>query len=184
MKLIVGLGNIGKEYENTRHNVGFMCIDKIINSYGLIMNKEKFDGIYVDTIINGEKVMFLKPQRYMNLSGEVIRKFVEFYKIAIDDILILSDDLSLPVGKLKMKYKGSSGGHNGLKNIEQNIKTQNYKRIKIGIGNNDKYDMKDYVLGHFDKDDLSLINDVTEKMPMIIKDYLSMDFEKVMSKYN
>lgn len=184
MKLIVGLGNIGKEYENTRHNVGFMCIDKIINSYGLIMNKEKFDGIYVDTIINGEKVMFLKPQRYMNLSGEVIRKFVEFYKIAIDDILILSDDLSLPVGKLKMKYKGSSGGHNGLKNIEQNIKTQNYKRIKIGIGNNDKYDMKDYVLGHFDKDDLTLINDVTEKMPMIIKDYLSMDFEKVMSKYN
>lgn len=184
MKLIVGLGNIGKEYENTRHNVGFMCIDKIINSYGLIMNKEKFDGIYVDTMINGEKVMFLKPQRYMNLSGEVIRKFVEFYKIAIDDILILSDDLSLPVGKLKMKYKGSSGGHNGLKNIEQNIKTQNYKRIKIGIGNSDKYDMKDYVLGHFDKADLSLINDVTEKMPMIIKDYLSMDFEKVMSKYN
>ena len=184
MKLIVGLGNIGKEYDNTRHNVGFMSIDKIINSYGLIMNKEKFDGLYVDANINGEKVIFLKPQRYMNLSGEVIRKFVEFFKIDINDILIINDDLSLPVGKLKIKYKGSCGGHNGLRNIEQNLKTQDYKRIKIGIGSNNKYDMKDYVLGHFGKEEILLINDVVEKMPMIIKDYLNMDFDKVMSKYN
>ena len=184
MKLIVGLGNIGKEYENTRHNVGFMCIDKILNSYGLVMNKEKFDGLYVDTIINNEKVIFLKPQRYMNLSGEVIRKFVDFYKIDINDILIINDDLSLPIGNLKLKYKGSCGGHNGLRNIEQNLKTQNYKRIKVGIGNNNNYDMKDYVLGHFNKDEILLINNVTEKMPMIIKDYLNVDFEKVMSKYN
>src|SRR5574344_1904775 len=111
MKLIVGLGNPGKEYDNTRHNVGFMALDKIGEKYRLNFNKEKFSGKYAETNINGEKYIFLKPQKYMNLSGEVVADFVNFYKIPISNILIINDDLDLPVGKIKIKFKGSSGGH-------------------------------------------------------------------------
>ena len=133
MKLIVGLGNKGKEYDNTRHNIGFMALDRILEEYNLVLNKEKFNGLYIDTVINGEKIIFLKPLKYMNLSGEVIKKYIDFFKIEISDILIISDDMDLDIGRYKLRYKGSSGGHNGLKNIEQNIGTNVYKRLKIGI---------------------------------------------------
>ena len=121
MKLIVGLGNPGLEYNNTRHNVGFMAIDKLSEYLSIEINKNKFDGLYGEGIINNEKIILLKPQKYMNLSGEVIKKYIDFYKIDIQDLLIINDDLDLPVGKIKIKYKGSCGGHNGLRNIEQNL---------------------------------------------------------------
>ena len=156
MKLIVGLGNPGREYDKTRHNVGFMVVDTIVSNLGLSFNKEK--------------IMFLKPQRYINLSGEVIKKYVDFYKINIDDILIISDDLDLEVGKMKLRKQGGSGGHNGLKNIELNLKTKNYKRLKIGISNNKMIDTKDYVLGKFSKTDQEKINQIIDKTPSIIND--------------
>jgi PTH1 family peptidyl-tRNA hydrolase len=123
MKLIVGLGNPGKEYVKTRHNIGFMAIDKYIENKNL-NSKEKFGGIYYETNINGEKAILLKPQKYINLSGEVIIQFVKFFKINIDDVLIIHDDLDMPVGKTKLRMSGGSGGHNGLKNIELYFKTQ------------------------------------------------------------
>ena len=136
MKLIVGLGNPGKEYENTRHNMGFVMIDEIASSLNCNINQEKFGGLYTKVNIGGENIILLKPQKYINLSGEVIQKYVDYFKIDISDILIISDDLDMPVGKIKLKLSGSSGGHNGLKNIELHLKTKNYKRIKIGISNN------------------------------------------------
>ena len=184
MKLIVGLGNPGKEYENTRHNIGFQTIDRYANKLGVSIMKSKFNGLFSETLINGEKVVLLKPQSYINLSGEVIRKFVDFYKISINDILIIHDDLDLAVGTYKIKKKGSSGGHNGLKNIELHLGTQEYKRIKIGISNNKNIDTKDYVLGKLSKEEEEKLNDVKNTVLNILDDYFKVSFEELMSKYN
>lgn len=184
MKLIVGLGNPGIEYEKTRHNVGFMFVDKCVGNYNISFNKEKFGGIYAEKLINNEKVIFLKPQKYINLSGEVIRKYVDFYKIDIADIFIIHDDLYTEVGKFKIRYKGSSAGHNGLKNIEQNLKTNEYKRLKIGISSNDNIDMRDYVLGKLNSKDMKKIEDIISLGPKIIEDYLTLKFDNLMNKYN
>ena len=146
--------------------------------------KSKFNGLFSETLINGEKVVLLKPQSYINLSGEVIRKFVDFYKISISDILIIHDDLDLAVGTYKIKKKGSSGGHNGLKNIELHLGTQEYKRIKIGISNNKNMDTKDYVLGKLSKEEEEKLNDVKNTVLNILDDYFKVSFEELMSKYN
>lgn len=184
MKLIVGLGNPGKEYADTRHNAGFKFIDEYAKSKGLTFNQNKFKGLYTTFINNGEKIILLKPQKYMNLSGEVVRDFVNFFKIKTDDILIICDDLDTPLGKIKIKYKGSSGGHNGLKNIEQNINTNEYKRIKIGISNDKNEDRINYVIGKMPKEDLNKLNEVTSRSPEILEDYLNLKFDNLMNKYN
>ena len=184
MKLIVGLGNIGKEYENTRHNVGFMMVDKIADSFGLIFNKKKFQGSYCEFIYHGEKVILLKPEKYMNLSGEVVSAYMNFFKISTDDILIFSDDLDMPLGKIKIKYKGSSGGHNGLKNIALNIETENFKRIKIGISNNKQIDTKDYVLGKFKGDDWKVLTDSYNKVLDIVENFISKDVNTLKQIYS
>lgn len=184
MKLIVGLGNPGREYEMTRHNIGFMTIDKYASKLGVSITKEKFNGLYGETIINGEKIILLKPQSFINLSGEVIRKYVDFFKINIEDILIIHDDLDLTLGTYKVKQKGSSGGHNGLKNIELHLGTQEYKRIKIGISNNKLMDTKDYVLGRLSKEEQEIIDKVKDTVVDIIDDYLRFDFNTLMNKYN
>ena len=184
MKLIVGLGNHGREYEKTRHNVGFMCIDEVANHFNAEFNLNKFNGLYTTFNYNGDKIILLKPQKYMNLSGEVVRDFVNFFKIDINDILIICDDLDTNIGTYRLRYKGSSGGHNGLKNIELHLSTKEYKRIKIGISNNKNIETKDYVLGKFTKDEMELLNPVINKIPNIIEDYLNLSFDNVMSKYN
>lgn len=184
MKLVVGLGNPGKEYEKTRHNVGFMVLDALAKQYNVNYSKNKFQGLYGELIINGEKIIFLKPQKYMNLSGEVIKSFLNFYKISISDMLIFHDDLDLPCGKIRIKQKGSSGGHNGLKDIEKNIGTQEYNRVKIGISNNKEVDTKDYVLGTFSKDDLEKINNSVDISVKIFHDFLNKDLEYLMRNYN
>jgi len=184
MKLIVGLGNPGREYSNTRHNIGFLCIDKIAEYFKVDFDSNKFNGLYTQFNYNCEKVILLKPLKYMNLSGEVIRDFVNYFKIEIDDILIICDDLDTSVGRYRLRYKGSSGGHNGLKNIELHLSNQNYKRIKIGISNDKNIDTKDYVLGKFSKAELELINPIVENIPNVIIDYLNLPFDNVMNKYN
>ena len=184
MKLIVGLGNPGKEYEKTRHNMGFMFIDEYAKEKGVEINKKKFNGLYIDFINNGEKTILLKPQTYMNLSGESVRAFVDFFKIEVQDILIISDDLDLPIGKYKLRPTGSSGGHNGLKNIEFHLKTQNYKRLKIGISHDKAIDTKDYVLGSISQENQKKINDLKKKVNNIIDDFYNNDFDKLMAKYN
>lgn len=184
MKLIVGLGNPGRVYNNTRHNIGFMCLEKIAEYFKVDFDSNKFNGLYTQFNHNGEKIILLKPLKYMNLSGEVVRDFVNFFKIDINDILIISDDLDTKVGTYRLRYKGSSGGHNGLKNIELHLSTKDYKRIKVGISNDKTKDTKDYVLGKFTKEEMELIIPIIDKMPNIIEDYLKLPFDNVMNKYN
>ena len=183
MKLIVGLGNPGREYETTRHNVGFMVIDNYCKKYNKSYSS-KFNGLYIQSDINGEKVIFLKPQKYMNLSGEVIRDFVHYFKIKIEDILIINDDLDINIGKYKLKANGSSGGHNGLKNIESNIGTNKYKRLKIGISNDKNRDTKDYVLGKFNIEEKKILDNIIKKSEDIINDFFLLNFDLLMTKYN
>lgn len=184
MKLIVGLGNPGKEYEHTRHNIGFDTIDALCNKFNIVNSKTKFNGIYYEYSYEGEKILLLKPQSYMNLSGNVVKKFVDYYKINIDDILIISDDLDQEIGKYKLKTNSSSGGHNGLKDIENKLGTKNYKRLKIGISNIKNGNIINYVLGSFNKADRKLIDDTINIATNIILDFVTLDFNQLLTKYN
>jgi len=184
MKLIVGLGNPGKNYVKTRHNAGFMVVDNYVRIKNLDGFKEKFNGEYIKNYIEGQEVIFLKPLSFMNLSGEVVRKYVDYFNIDISDILIICDDMDHEVGTIKLKYKGSCGGHNGLLNIESHIGTREYKRLKVGIGRNSNIDSKDYVLSKFSNVELEKLDDVIDNTVNVIDDFLKIDFEKVMSKYN
>lgn len=184
MKLIVGLGNPGREYENTRHNIGFMMIDSYVQKKNLGSFRERDRGLYLKTKLFNEDIIFLKPLSYMNLSGEVVKKYVQFYKVDTKDILIISDDLDLDIGNFKLKPSGSSGGHNGLKNIELHLKTNQYKRLKIGISNRKDLDTKDYVLGTLSKEEQKTIKELATTVENIIDDYFQIDFSTLMNKYN
>lgn len=182
MKLIVGLGNPGHEYDNTRHNIGFFMVDNYLGNK--IIWKEKFNGLFYQTTINSEKVIFLKPTMFINLSGEVIKKYIDYFKIDISDVLIIHDDLDLSVGVFRLRESGSSAGHNGLKNIEKCLGTKNYKRIKIGISNNKNIDTKDYVLGKISDEDLNIFKDISNNINNVINDFFCYDFSVLMNKYN
>ena len=164
MKLIVGLGNPGKEYENTRHNVGFHYIDNFAKSLGLKIEKEKFNGLYCDTIINGEKVILLKPQTYMNLSGEAVRECMDFYKIKPEELIVIYDDVDTDLGNVRIRIKGSAGTHNGMKSVIENISTEEFARIRVGIGKpEDGEDMISYVIGAIKEEDKEGLEKGVEK---------------------
>ncbi len=184
MKLIVGLGNPGILYKSTRHNVGFSVIDEFCKKNNLNLNEKKMDAIYGIFNINNEKVIILKPLKYINLSGEVIKNFINFYKIDIENIIVINDDMDIKIGNYKLKLFGSSAGHNGLKNIENNLNTKNYKRLKIGISKDNNIDKKNYVLGKFSKEEKQILKDVFSTTNKILMDFLTIDFEKLMTKYN
>lgn len=184
IKLIVGLGNPGKKYSNTRHNMGFDVLDNVAKKLGITTWKERYGGLYFDTYIDMARVIFLKPQKFINLSGDVMIEFVRFFGIALDDIIVISDDLDLPLGSLKLKLKGSSGGHNGLKNIEKQLKSNEYKRIKIGISNDKEMDTKDYVLGKLSKEEKKILNPVIEKATDAVISSVKVPFVELMNKYN
>lgn len=184
MKLVVGLGNKGKEYENTRHNMGFMLVDRYLQYKNITDKfKEKFNAMYIETTINNEKVIFIKPMTYMNNSGIAVRAFVDFYKLNSEDILVISDDLDLDLGKFRLRRNGSSGGHNGLKSIISHLGTDNFKRLRIGISN-DKDDVINYVLSKFSKKELNEIDTMFDTLVDVLDDYFVMDFTSLMSKYN
>ena len=181
MKLIVGLGNPGKEYENNRHNIGFM----VLNYFpGNNLWKEKFNGLYCEQNFNGEKVVFVKPLTYMNLSGDCVVRFVNYYDIRNEDILIIQDDLDLDYLKYRLKFDSSAGGHNGIKSIINNLHTQQIPRLKIGIAHDRKMDTKDYVLGHFNSNDLAHFKEMVPTYINIIEDFISNDISYCMQKYN
>lgn len=184
MRLIVALGNPGKEYEKTRHNAGFIALDKYLKKYMLGSPKVKFNGEYYQIEINGIKTILLKPLSFINLSGTVVKKFVDYFKIEVEDILIIHDDLNIELGNFKIKTSGSSGGHNGLENIEKHMKTQEYKRIKIGISKNLSIDASDYVLTKFKKKEMQELDKVTDVITDLLDDYFFMDIEDLMNKYN
>lgn len=184
MKLIVGLGNPGRIYSNTRHNIGFMVLDKLAIKLNNNFEKKSFNGLFFTSVIANEKIIFLKPQSYMNLSGDVVKKFADYYKISSDDILVISDDLDLPLGKIRLRAKGSSGGHNGLKDIFTKLNTTSIKRIKLGIENNKLMDTKEYVLGKFNKQEQGIIDNSIEKAANAALEFINQDFNSLMSKYN
>lgn len=177
MKLIVGLGNPGKNYVNTRHNVGFMVIDSYITGWF----KEKFQGLFLKTIVDGEEVIFLKPITYMNLSGNSIGRFMKYYKINIEDVLIVQDDLDMGIGTYKLKKNSSSGGHNGIKSIEKVLGTKDFARLKIGIKNQEINDVKDFVLNKFNKKEQDIINNIDTNK--IIDMFIKYGYDYTINKY-
>ena len=184
MKLVVGLGNKGREYENTRHNMGFMLVDRYLQYKNITDKfKEKFNAMYIETTINNEKVIFIKPMTYMNNSGIAVRAFLDFYKLNSEDVLVISDDLDLDLGKFRLRRNGSSGGHNGLKSIISHLGTNDFKRLRIGISN-DKDDVINYVLSKFSKKELNEIDIMFDTLVDVLDDYFVMDFTFLMSKYN
>ncbi len=184
MKLIVGLGNPGREYKKTRHNIGYMLLDKIALDKGISFDKERFNAKYLEYTYKDEKILMIKPLSYMNLSGSVVSKFVNYYKIDIDDILVIQDDLDMSFGRIKIVSDSSSGGHNGIKDIENSLSTKNYTRLKIGISNDKSIDTKDYVLGKFSKDDLDNLDKIFDSLINVVDDFCDYKLDRFKGKYN
>lgn len=180
MKMIVGLGNPGQEYENTRHNVGFMAL----NYFPGNINKEKFNALYTKIKVFDEDVLFVKPLTYMNLSGDAVGQFARYFNISHDDILIIQDDLDLSFATIKLKYKSSAGGHNGMKSIIKCLGTDEVPRLKIGISHDRSMDTKDYVLHKFSKDELNKLDNIMPKIKDIVETFIKSDINKCMSTFN
>ncbi len=181
MKIIVGLGNPGKNYSDTRHNVGYLVLD---NFLGDVKWKSKFNAEYYEDNINGEKVLFVKPLTYMNLSGDAVVQFVKYYDIDLSDILVIQDDLDLEFGTYKIKTNSSDGGHNGIKSIINRLGSKDFARLKVGISNNKEIDTKDYVLGSFSKGDLDKFKNMQETFNKIIKCFVKDGIDRTMNIYN
>ena len=177
MKLIVGLGNPGSDYENTRHNIGFMVLNSLLQQENW---KAKFDSLYVKI----DDVIYLKPQKYMNNSGFAVKKVVDFYKIKPENILVIQDDLDLPFNTFKLKKNSSSGGHNGIKSIIELLNTNVFCRLKIGIAHNKNIDTKDYVLGKFSKEDMGILSDTYIKVSNIVQDFINNDINTLKQIYS
>lgn len=186
MYIIVGLGNPTKEYEHTRHNVGFDTIDAIADKYGVLMGEKKHKAIVGKGYIAGQKVVLAKPQTYMNLSGESVRMLVDFYKIDEEsELIIIYDDISLMPGQLRIRKKGSAGGHNGIKNIIQHLGHDTFLRIKIGVGEKPAgWDLADYVLGHFAKDEVPLMEEAFLHTAEAVEIMMTDGPDQAMNLYN
>lgn len=183
MYLIAGLGNPGKQYEKTRHNVGFMAIDQIADALSISVNRLGHKAIYGDGIVNGEKVILIKPQTFMNLSGESIRSFADFYRIPAENVIVIYDDMALPVGKIRIRERGSAGGHNGMRSIISHLGTQEFPRIRVGIGE-PPHSGVDFVLSTFSKEERVDIDDAVSKMDKIIRNIVDHDVPYAMNIFN
>lgn len=183
MYLIVGLGNPGREYEHTRHNVGFDAIDKISSRYNIDLNRTKFKGMYGEGFLDGEKIILLKPLTYMNLSGESVREIANFHKIKNENIIVIYDDVDLEVGRIRIRKKGSSGGHNGIKSILYNLEKEEFLRIKLGVGKAER-DMVSHVLGKFHAEDREKIEEVLNCTIDIVDTIIKDGADSAMNKYN
>ena len=184
MYIIVGLGNPTKEYNNTRHNIGFDVIDKLADMYSISVLEKKHKALVGKGIINGQKVILAKPQTYMNLSGESVRELVDYYKIDEEtELIIIYDDISLDVGQLRIRKKGSAGGHNGIKNIIAHLNSNEFDRLKIGIGRG-KNETKDYVLTPFAGTDKKLIDEAVTMSIDAVKLWLKQGIAPAMNQYN
>ena len=186
MYLIVGLGNPTAKYEKTRHNAGFDVIDAIADKYGIELNLRKGKAFCGTGYIEGQKVMLAKPQTYMNLSGESVRELVNYYKVDPEsELIVVYDDISLAPGQIRIRKKGSAGGHNGIKNIIANLGTDHFMRVKVGVGEKPKnWDLADYVLSPFTKDERPLVNLAIEHAAKAIEQMLNGDVDAAMNEYN
>jgi PTH1 family peptidyl-tRNA hydrolase len=184
MKLIVGLGNPGKKYENTRHNMGFMALDLLSDISKIDIDKEVFNGLLGRGKIFDQDVLLFKPTTFMNLSGTAVQQVAHFFKIPSEDIIVVFDDLALPVGAIRLRESGSSGGQKGMQNIIDNLKTDKIKRIRIGIGKSTYADTADYVLGKPLKEEMPLIEEAINRAVEALKEALKSNFTKAMSQFN
>jgi len=183
MFLVVGLGNPGREYDNTRHNIGFEVIDYLSNKYNIEINRKKFKGVCGEGFIKNTKVILLKPETYMNLSGESIREVINFYKISNEEIIVIYDDISLDVGKLRIREKGSAGGHNGVKSIIANLSSEVFPRIKVGVGQ-PKNNLVSHVLGKFSNEENEILKEVIEASSKAVEIIIEDDTKEAMNKLN
>lgn len=183
MKIIIGLGNIGREYENTRHNAGFMAMDKLAQMLEMDFNQEKFSAYFSKKKIDGEDIILLKPTTYMNLSGESIREVVNFYKISNEEIIVIYDDISLEVGRIRIREKGSHGGHNGIKSIIANLGTDVFPRVKIGVGA-PKGNLVSHVLGKFSDEEVEILRESIKASSDATSIIISNNTKEAMNKLN
>lgn len=186
MYLIAGLGNPGSKYAHTRHNVGFDTLDYLADYYGIDVETKKFKALVGQGMAAGNKVLLMKPQTYMNLSGESLREAVDFYKIdPEEELIVIYDDISLEPGQLRLRGKGSAGGHNGIKSIIAQLGTQNFKRIKVGVGEKPSdYDLADYVLGHFHGEEKLIMEDAKKRAAKAAVSIMNDGLAAAMNEYN
>ena len=186
MKMIVGLGNIGTRYDETRHNTGFMVVDQLARDYHMgAFTHLKLEAVAVSGVINGEKVMLVKPTTFMNDSGRAVGPLVDYYDIDLDDLVIVNDDLDMPVGKVRLKTHGASGGHNGLKSIISALGTKNFNRVKVGIDHPQHGTVVSHVLGKFSKEERPKFDQAVEQAEHALEDWINgEDFAKLMNAYN
>lgn len=185
MKLIIGLGNPGEKYDQTRHNIGFRVIDECSNRLGINVNQTKFKSMFGYEVVQGEKLCLLKPLTYMNLSGEAVRPFIDYYKISVEDIVVVYDDLDLPPGKIRLRQKGGHGGHNGIKSLIAHLGTEKFKRIRVGVGRPPiGIQVSNYVLGTFSPEEKPLVSEAVVNSTDACETWLKEDFLKVMNRYN
>ncbi len=184
--LVVGLGNPGQEYAFTRHNAGFLAIDYICMKHGGDCQRAKFKALVGEYRVGGKRVLLMKPQTYMNLSGQAIMEAVSFYKIPPENVIVISDDISLEIGRMRIRKNGSAGGHNGLKSVIECLKSQDFPRIKLGVGQkpSPEYPLTDWVLGRIPKESESTFNRVLEGIPRVIELMVNGEIEKAMCDFN
>ncbi|MBR5922704.1 MAG: aminoacyl-tRNA hydrolase [Clostridia bacterium] len=184
--LIVGLGNPGLTYENTRHNAGYMAVDAFLKKNGIVLKKHKFESLYGDAAVSGGRLLIQKPETFMNNSGRAVAAISKFYKIPAERIIVLFDDISLPVGNIRIRRKGSAGGHNGIKDIIELLGTEDIMRIKIGVGErpNPDYDLKDWVLGKIPESDAAAFSRACKNAAEAIEEIILHGIDSAMNKYS
>lgn len=185
MYIIVGLGNPTEQYAGTRHNIGFDVITRISDDYNIPLEFKKHKAICGKGYIEGQKVILAQPQTYMNLSGESVRELVDYYKIGLDELIIVYDDISLDVGQLRVRPKGSAGGHNGIKSIISHLGTQEFQRVRVGVGDKPKgWDLADYVLGHFPREEEPFVREGLKRASQACKTIMLDGIEAAMNEFN
>ncbi len=186
MYLVIGLGNPGRQYDMTRHNIGFHTIDYIADEYNVKINKLKYKALYGECEISGEKTYLIKPQTYMNLSGESIIDFVNFFKVPIENVIVISDDINIDTGRLRIRPKGSAGGHNGLKSIIYMLQSDEFPRIRMGVGapKHDDYELADFVLGRFAKKEIPIMEDAIKRAKSAVEEIIKNGPQSAMNKFN
>lgn len=184
MYIIAGLGNPGRKYENTRHNMGFLTIDKIAEELGIKVDKIKFKALVGEVNFSGQKVMLVKPQTYMNLSGQSLREIMNFYKLPIENLTVIYDDIDIPTGSVRIRKSGSAGTHNGMRDIIYNLADSGFPRIRIGIGSERRGDLADYVTGGFTKEEVPLLEDAVTRAAAAALSIVEDGIDRAMNKYN
>lgn len=184
MFVIVGLGNPGKKYEMTRHNVGFIVIDRLAERFNIKVNKIKYKAVIGEGTIGGEKVVLVKPQTYMNLSGETVMSICNYYQLPMENLIVIYDDVDTDFAKLRIRKKGSAGTHNGMRNIIYLLEKDDFPRVRIGIGRSNQLDLKDYVLQRFSKDEMIEMNETLDKAAQSVVQIIESGVEIAMNRFN